>query len=150
MGLFTTRRRHVIAARDCWQPSGSGVGTVPGYDMDDDGCAGEHAYAVTFTMGLVPDATITAWSYAIYAAPDAPGDFQIGWRCEYHFGAGPDSAPWAHVIYGCDDPEFYDDLGRAETTARQWAETLASTPRTGPSDPLADEPGFFDWDGVPW
>jgi hypothetical protein len=149
MGLFTRRRPAAVAAGACWQPSGSGVATAPGYQAtDDEGCAVEHAYGVTFTLDGAPAATIRAWFYVIYADLDDLGDFQVGWRCDYVFGGGPTtSAPWVHTAYGMDDPEFYDDLDHAEATARSMAEALASTPRTGPSD---DDPSFLDWDGQPW
>lgn len=148
MGIFTRRRAAAARAYDeGWQPGGSGVATILTRWLGDDGCAAEHAYGVTFTLASAPGATITAWFYATFAAPDDPGDFQVGWRCDYAFDSGGRRKPWRHTAYGMDDPDFYDDLSHAEATARWEAETLAATRREGPS---IDDPSFLDWDGVPW
>lgn len=148
MRLFSRQPAAAAIPPDAaWQPDGSGAAVAAGSEMDDEGCAGTSAYGVTFTLEGAGDSAITAWFYATFAGADMSGGFQVGWRCEYSRAGGVLRPPWVHVAYGMDDPEFYSDLDHAEATARWMAETLASTPRTGPSD---DDPSFFDWDGRPW
>ena len=145
MGLFTRRgNRLAEPVRDGWQPDTADIDVVPGYAMGDDGCAGEDAYGVTFIAASAPGPAVTVWTYAIYAAPDAPADYQTGWRCEHR---APDSrrraASWTHVFYGCYD-QFYGSLATADRAAWESAHALAAG---GLPD---DGPAWGDWDGVPW
>lgn len=126
-----------VPARD-WQPASADVQVLPGAAMDDDGCAGDDAYGVTFILASEPGSTITVWTYAVYAAPDAPGEYQTGWRCEYRAGNQE------QVAYGTEDPEFYDTLDAANRAAWESAHGLASV--TG----WDDAPSWLDWDGAPW
>lgn len=132
-----------------WQPTGDEPDITPAYLMDDDGCAGENAYGVTFTLADAPGATITIWTYPCYGPADVPDSFVIGYRCEYRFDSGSDSEPWTSYEY-TDDAEWYWTLDDCDAACQEDARNMATTDRSQPDDgPSPEWEQLFDWDGVP-
>lgn len=151
MGIFS-RRRAVVAV---WEPvPESEPEVVDADEMGDDGCAGEHAYGVTFTLSTAPDATLAVWTYACSGDP-AYGGFEIGYRYEYRAGE------WVSVDYESLGQGF-DDLDDADDVARQVAELLIWPGRSRRNQrryPFRDDDEVvlvealdglagFGWDGV--
>jgi hypothetical protein len=149
MGLFN-RQRSVAVETDCavWQPVSSQIDTVPGCEMDDQGCAGDYAYGARFALASAPGATITVWCYPVYGPLDMLGTYQIGYRRDYHFDPGA-GLPWHASDYD-GDAEFYESLDECAAVARECAVTLAVTRRDGLTSDPDDNNLFFEWDGVPF
>jgi hypothetical protein len=145
MGLFT-RRRPLTDEQDAWQPDGYGMITSEARSMDDERIAADGAYGARFTLGSAPAASINIWCYAIFGPDDVSGSYVIGMRCEYWLHSDHPGAPPQCWVQYDDDAEWYFSATAADDSARDFAGTLATTPRIGPS---CDDLGFFDWDGVP-
>jgi len=152
MGLFSRRSQAdrslardgttVVVATAVWQPDGAEPAIAYGWDMDDDGCAGEEAYGVTFISSSVPGCTITVWTYACWAATGAPHDFEMGHRYEYRAGDA-----WAASLYSAVTPGEFGGRDAADEAAQLTAMTLAVSPRDGGPD---DHGAYLDWDGASW
>ncbi len=140
-GLRAGRRQPGTSA---WQPQ-PGVRDVPAAEVDDDGCAGSQAHAVTFTLPSAPRATITVWAYARYRP--GTGTYRVCYRYEYNSTAG-----WSHVGWTWDwNPKapLFTSLAGCGEAARQMAGELAACSPAflagwGPRDEV------FGWDGLPW
>jgi hypothetical protein len=143
LGSLLGGRRHA-GADEGWQPDGTGMATYDGADMDDQGCAGDYAYGASFTLASAPAASITMYVYPVYGPPDTPDTFVIGYRCDYEIEGGAEGGPWSYTAYD-EDGEFYSDLDECDAACEDWARSLATTPRTGPSE---DDLQLFDWDGA--
>ena len=153
MNLFTLRRREPEAAEPAapeWHPVSGEVITVPGSEMDDDGCAGTHAYGADYQLadGSAPTAMLTCWTYPVYGNPDERG-YVLGRRFEYIVYM--DGAPpwtWADWQAAGEDQSVYPDLDAARRAARNAAGTLA----VSAFGSAAGGGGLagFDWDGQPW
>lgn len=145
MGIFGRRRaaQEALDFRESWQPTGPPI-TVEASAVDDGDTAGPSAYGASFTLGIAPGASITIWAYPVACPPGHPGDFAIGYACQYRCRTG-DGEPW--VTWQSDtDPDWYYDLANCDAACREVAQSLATTLRVGPS---VDDLQFFDWDGVP-
>jgi hypothetical protein len=138
MGLFTRRRPAVAVADGEWLADSSEVLVADGDEMDDDGCAGETALGARFRSG---DATLTIWAYPTYAAPDAPGDYQVGYRIEHA------TSRWAGVLYDCDGDRFFDSPDNAEVDAETDAALMVEFGEDGAPEAVA---AYFEWDGTAW
>ena len=138
MGLFGKRRTAVLEDT-VWQPASEVLGCAREL-MNDDGCAGDHAYGVLLTLEGDPAVTVTIWAYASYGPSDGGERFTIGYCCDHR--AGED---WEAFTYEADSRgALFDDLGDADDEARALAEQLAGGfNREGPREALS-------WDGVPW
>jgi hypothetical protein len=141
MGLFTKARRPAVSL--VWQPvKPAFVGIIPGRETDDDGCAGDRAYGVTFTLASAPRSWIAAAFYAVYGAEDKT--FVLGARYEYRVYDAAGHVTWNYTGWEGDaSGDWFCTLSDADRAARGLAEVMAS--RTG-----AARWEFLEWDGQPW
>lgn len=124
--------------QESWQPSGGVHVGLPVQGSNEP----LNAYGVSFTLGIAPGASITIWVYAASCPPGTPGDFEIAYACEYRVDV-IGGEPWVTWQYDT-DAEWYFDFADCDAACRDYAQTLATTPRIGPS---TDDLQFFDWDG---
>jgi len=151
MGLFT-RRRHLrrevlTAAGEGWQPLDGSVIEVPGFEMDDDECAGEQAYGAEFQLEAAPCATLTVWFYPCPRSEREEDGFVIGRRFE-HIVYEDGRYAWSASTYDVADSQgWYGDLEAADAGARRIAGAFASGFTTEPGQGGGTG---FDWDGEAW
>ena len=147
MGLFTRRRRAAIP--DDWQAADQRILVCRGVEMDDDGCASDHAYGAHFWLESAA-AWLTIWAYPAPAGAYADDGYFIGYRVDYR----TDDDAWAVALYYGDITwaEWYDNLADAEQAAHDSAASLLRSGRDADTLHVSAETiaGWFDWDGVPW
>lgn len=146
MGLFTKRRSAPLPAPDLvtWEPVDGIVHEVPGFAMDDGGCAGEQAFSVWYFTAAKPGAMITLAFYAVHGAVE--GVFDTGFRYDYQIcSTSSGRQSWGYAGYGA-LPGEWPSLETATGAARLEAARLAE--RGWPICP--DLTGVFTWDGRPW
>lgn len=168
MGLLRALRRYAPHAEASWHDmyyrEATGYWQPPtqydapvvaaGSAMDDDGCAGEHAYGVSFTRPGMRS-TVTVWCYPSYAGPDPDRDgYIVGYRVEYRSGDWSSADYTSDALYngGVHLDVAYLDLEIADVAAREKADRMMQDDAILPLPECLPEclREYFDWDGAPW